>query len=210
VEAMADLLKTRMGYEVRVVKDARKADIVDNLNKLVDEIDDNDSVAIYYAGHGYQDDKSRAAFWIPVDGTSSDPRTWVSNDDITRYLSNISAKQVMLISDSCYSGSLAKEAQVTVNGKVEAQDVLNGRSVIVMSSGGEEPVTDEGRDNHSIFAWNLMQALRQVEGWTPGAKVYEQVRQEVVKAFPQTPQYGSSVSAGHMQGGDFLFEERQY
>jgi hypothetical protein len=210
VQALSEILKTRMGYEVRVIKDARKADIVDNLNKLVEEIDDNDSVAIYYAGHGYQEDKTRTGFWIPVDGTIDNPRTWISNDDITRYLSNITAKQVMLISDSCYSGTFTKEAKVMVNGKLEPQEVLNGRSVVVMSSGGEEPVTDEGKENHSIFAWNLMQAMKQVEGWTQGSKLFDQVREEVVKAFPQTPQYGSSLAAGHMQGGDFLFEERQY
>jgi hypothetical protein len=210
VQALSEILKTRMGYEVRVIKDARKADIVDNLNKLVEEIDDNDSVAIYYAGHGYQEDKTRTGFWIPVDGKIDNPATWISNDDITRYLSNITAKQVMLISDSCYSGTFTKEAKVMVNGKLEPQEVLNGRSVVVMSSGGEEPVTDEGKENHSIFAWNLMQAMKQVEGWTQGSKLFDQVREEVVKAFPQTPQYGSSLAAGHMQGGDFLFEERQY
>jgi hypothetical protein len=28
--------------------------------------------------------------------------------------------------------------------------------------------------------------------------------------FPQEPQYGAAVGAGHQRGGDFLFEVRSY
>jgi uncharacterized caspase-like protein len=125
-------------------------------------------------------------------------------------LSNIAAKQVMLISDSCYSGTLASEAKVRVNGELQPADVLKNRAVVVMSSGGEEPVADLGKDGHSIFAWSLMQAMQQVSGWKDGSSLYQQVHKEVTKTFPQTPQYGASPAAGHILGGDFLFEERQY
>jgi len=210
VNAIGELFKNRLGYEVRVVRDAKKADIIESLNKLVEELNENDSVTIYYAGHGYQMGKTREGYWIPVDATATSPDNWLSNNDINKYLSNIAAKQVMLISDSCYSGTLASEAKVRVNGELQPADVLKNRAVVVMSSGGEEPVADLGKDGHSIFAWSLMQAMQQVSGWKDGSSLYQQVHEEVTKSFPQTPQYGASPAAGHILGGDFLFEERQY
>ncbi len=176
----------------------------------MEELNENDSVTIYYAGHGYQMGRTREGYWIPVDASATNPDNWLSNSDINKYLSNIAAKQIMLISDSCYSGTLAGEAKVRVNDELRPSDVLKNRAVVVMSSGGEEPVTDLGKDGHSIFAWNLIQAMQQVSGWKDGASLYQQVHQEVIKAFPQTPQYSASTAAGHILGGDFLFEERQY
>ena len=116
----------------------------------------------------------------------------------------------MLISDSCYSGTLANEVKVRVNGELQPSEVLKHRSVMVMSSGGEEPVTDLGKGGHSIFAWSLMQAMKRVEGWKDGSAMYKQTHEEVTQSFPQTPQYSASPGAGHIFGGDFLFEERRY
>jgi hypothetical protein len=86
--------------------------------------------------------------------------------------------------------------------------VLAKRSVVVLSSGGDEPVADEGKGGHSIFAWNLMQVVGSVTNWTPGSTVFADVQKGVRKEFPQTPKYGSVTAAGHQAGGDYLFESR--
>lgn len=54
-----------------------------------------------------------------------------------------------------------------------------------------------------------MQALQNVDNWKIGTNVFEQIRNDVKKSFPQVPQYGAVVSAGHQQGGDYLFEFRK-
>ena len=84
--------------------------------------------------------------------------------------------------------------------------MLRKRSVLVLTSGGEEPVSDEGKDGHSIFAWHLMRVLRDTKGLTPGADVFSTVRSTVSREYPQTPQYGAAVTAGHVAGGEYLFE----
>ena len=209
-EAVGALLHERMGYEVKVVKNATKADIVQSLNELVQEAEASDSVTIYYAGHGFLLESNRTGYWIPADGKINDPKNWLSNNDIARYLGGIAARQVALISDSCYSGSFAGTQKVDVHGLLDPKRVLDNRTVVVMSSGGEEPVADQGAEGHSIFAWNLMQSLKTVDQWAPGARVFDSVRDNVTRKFPQTPQYGESLAAGHQEGGDYLFEVRQY
>ena len=91
----------------------------------------------------------------------------------------------------------------------DAGDLLKRRAAVVMSSGGEEPVADEGRQGHSVFAWHFMQALQGLDQWQIGGSLYERVRAAVLRDFPQTPQYGASRSAGHQGNTDYLFERRE-
>ena len=77
---------------------------------------------------------------------------------------------------------------------------------MVLASGGDEPVSDEGKEGHSVFAWNLIQTLQSINGVTPGYEVYRNVRGQVMKDYRQEPQYGAVVSAGHVPGGEYLFE----
>ena len=208
-ETVGKLFADKLGYEVKVVKNATKADIVRTLNQLSTEMQVHDSVIIYYAGHGYRNEKTGGGYWIPADASVTDPATWISNTDVSSMMSDISAKQMVMISDSCYSGTFAEQKLGMTGMGIKPDEVLAKRSVIVMSSGGDEPVADEGKEGHSIFAWDLMQALRNVDNWQPGTTIFEQVKREVMKSFPQTPQYGAVKSAGHEAGGEYLFEFRQ-
>jgi hypothetical protein len=115
----------------------------------------------------------------------------------------------MLVSDSCYSGSLVGSERVQVDRNASATELLSRRAAVVLSSGGNEPVADEGRDGHSVFAWHFMRALEGLNEWQVGSSLFERVRAGVVKDFPQTPQYGASRAAGHQGNTDFLFERRE-
>ena len=79
-----------------------------------------------------------------------------------------------------------------------------------MSSGGEEPVSDEGKDGFSIFAWSLQKSIQKLERLAPGSNLFEEIKSRVVELYPQTPQYGASTTAGHERGGDYFFEKRSY
>jgi filamentous hemagglutinin family protein len=210
-DAVARQLETSMGYETRVLRNATRGEIVAALQNVSRELDPNDSLVVYYAGHGYLRAVPKGpaqGYWIPADGQASNPANWISNADVSKLLANIPAKQVMLVSDSCYSGAFSKEQKVGAAG--DPSSILARRSVVVMSSGGEEPVSDEGVEGHSIFAWSLMQSLKKVGQVEPGSRVFDATREQVTAAYPQVPQYGAAVSAGHAAGGDYLFETRTY
>lgn len=208
VEAIAGQLNQKLGYEVNVVKNASKADIILTLKKAAESATQDESVLIMYAGHGYQIDSTKQGYWIPTDASNTTPEKWVSNSDITKFMSAIPAKQVILISDSCFSGSLAKEQKMVATGGNKGE-ILSRRSVLVMSSGGEEPVSDEGKDGHSIFAYTLINQLKRVSDFSTSSQVFENVKTEVSQEYPQEPQLGMVTSAGHTVGGDYLFEINQ-
>lgn len=205
VDRVAASLRQKLGFEVRVLRNASKADMVRAIAALAREARPADSVFVYYAGHGYLMDDTNMGYWIPVDGSVKTAVQWISNTDISKLLAAIPARQLMLVSDSCFSGTLAREQGVR-SATGSRDDVLRKRSVLVLSSGGEEPVSDEGREGHSIFAWHFLRSLEQLGSTTIGFDVYRVVRKGVSEDYPQQPQYGAVVSAGHEAGGEYLFE----
>ena len=208
VDTIGRLFADKLGYEVQVLHNPAKADIIRTMNELATRVNASDSVVIYYAGHGYAPEKEGAGYWLATDANTLEPGGWISNNDVARMLTSIRSRQMTLISDSCYSGNFAREGLGAVGQDVKVEDVLAKRSVVVLSSGGDEPVADEGRDGHSIFAWHLMQSIGSIKDWKQGSKIFTEVQSRVKKEFPQTPKYSSVTEAGHQAGGDYLFELR--
>lgn len=204
----AEILRSRFGFETRVLKNASKAQIIEALNRVAAEAAPEDNVLLFYAGHGYLMEDTQMGFWIPVDGSVKTAANWISNTDISKLLAAIRARQLILVSDSCFSGSLTREQKITRVDKQKPEDILRRRSVLVLTSGGEEPVSDEGKEGHSIFAWTLIKTLDTLSGTTPGYEVWRTVRGGVSKEYEQEPQYGAVVSAGHAEGGEYLFQAR--
>lgn len=203
VERVAQVLRERFGFTVDILRDAGKAQIVSALNALALGSTTEDAVLVFYAGHGYLMDDTGMGFWIPVDASVKTAANWISNSDIAKLLKAIPARQQILISDSCYSGTLTREAKVKRGGAPD--EILRRRSVMVLTSGADEPVSDEGRQGHSVFAWNLVKALESVNGVAPGIEIWQSVHGQVRKDAAQEPQYGAVVSAGHVDGGEWLF-----
>jgi hypothetical protein len=209
--AVRNLLEQRLGYETTVLENATRESIIRAFNRLAVEAQANDSVIIYFAGHGVlvPIDGVDTGFWLPGDSDAELPTTWLANSDIAKLVAAVGSRQTMLVSDSCYSGALVGRDRVTVSDIGNADELLNRRAAVVMSSGGDEPVADEGKNGHSVFAWHFMQALQGLNEWQVGNNLFERVKAAVVKDFPQTPQYGASTKLGHQGNTDYLFERRE-
>ena len=208
--AIGDAFSNQMGYEVTLLQNPSKAEIVKWFNRIVVEMNDTNSFVVYFAGHGELIEKTKMGYWIPGDASASDPSTWISNNDISRWLTNVNSKQVAVIADSCYSGTLALDIQANSAGLTSkvADEYLRKRTITVMSSGSDEPVADTGKSGHSVFAWNLLEEIKDLKSWAVGSSVFSKVKTQVESELPQTPRYGISANSGHEEGGDFLFERR--
>jgi uncharacterized caspase-like protein len=208
MHSIADVLEHQLGYQVKVLQESTKQDLFSALNQLAADARENDSVLVYYAGHGTVIDRTGFGYWIPSDARADRPETWVSNGDLNRLLARLESKQIAVIADSCYSGRFAQESGLSESANASMDQLLERRAVTMMSSGGDEPVADTGKEGHSVFAWGLLDTLQKLPSWARGSRVYESVRGVVLEELPQRPRYGASVSAGHQAGGDYLFERR--
>lgn len=208
--SVGQVLAQRLGYETVVLPNASKAQIIRALNALATTLGPKDSVVIYYAGHGQLVSATGLGYWLPSNADASKPETWVSNSDISKFVGILGASQVAVVADSCFSGSLVTGPRIApAAADADPNALLRQRAVVVMSSGGNEPVFDSGKNGHSTFASGLMQSLQRVSTWQAGSNLFERVRFAVARELPQRPQYGAAVQAGHVAGSDYVFESRQ-
>ena len=207
-KAVAETLKLVYGFKVTLLVNASRAQIIGALVSLRKSLTWDDNLLIYYAGHGSYDQAADQGYWLPVDAAADDPTNWVSNTDLTNMLRAMQARHVLVVADSCYSGTLTRDANVQVQGADYIQRMVEKKARTVMTSGGLEPVADSGGGGHSVFATAFIAALRQNNGVMDGQSFFARVREPVVLAAPQTPEYANLRLAGH-DGGDFVFVRKQ-
>ena len=103
---VARILRERYGFDVTLLVNANRYDILAALNALRERLTDEDNLLIYYAGHGELDRKNQRGNWLPIDAKPNSSANWISNITITDILNAMSVKQLLVVADSCYSGSI--------------------------------------------------------------------------------------------------------
>ena len=78
---MADLLKGRYGFVVNTLlgRKAMEQVMYNALRDLASRSEPDDSVLIYYAGHGQLDQQYNDGWWIPIDAKAGVPVTFLNN-----------------------------------------------------------------------------------------------------------------------------------
>ena len=208
-KAVGTLLQARYGFDVTVVENANRYEILTQLNRLRGDLGPNDNLLIYYAGHGYRDPQTGRGYWLPIDAESDNTANWIPNTEITDALKAMAAKHIMVVADSCYSGSLTRSGNISLKnqnrGRAEyVKRMAEKRARTVMTSGGIEPVVDSGRNGHSVFANAFLNALKESKTVVDGQSLFSAVQRPVIVNSAQTPEYSDIRFAGH-EGGDFLF-----
>lgn len=217
--AIADLLTDRYGFETATLFDASRYEILSRLNALRSKLTENDNLLIYFAGHGAYDKANNRGHWLPVDAELDSTANWVSTIDITDIVNAMSARHVLVIADSCYSGALSRdigtELDPGMSDDLRARwlDALAAtRSRHVLTSGGLKPVPDDGGNGHSIFANALIEVLTESHGLIEGSAVFREVKQRVEARaqelqIEQTPYFAELKSTGN-EFGEFVLVTR--
>ena len=218
------VLVDQYGYKrehIHTLHSATRKEMIGALYDIVKQVGDQDNLLIYYAGHG--DLEGGHSYWLPIDADEKNPSEWISDSDITGWISETKARHVLIVVDSCYAGAMTHGAtvQLVSNGSPAAERkrmVLLAKlpSRTVLTSGGIEPVLDGGPDGHSIFAHEFIDLLstnRQViEVTALYTSLADRVRIAALrvgeltgKSISQVPQIAWLTDAGHQTGGEFLF-----
>jgi uncharacterized caspase-like protein/predicted nucleic acid-binding Zn-ribbon protein len=214
--AVSKLLRERYGFQVTTIENADRYAILSALNELRENLTEEDNLLIYYAGHGELDRVNQRGNWLPVDAEPNSTANWISNIQITDVLNAMSARHVLVVADSCYSGTLTRAAVAQLDAGM-SQDLriawlrtmVAKRSRVVLSSGGVQPVLDSGGGDHSLFAKAFLAVVRENDGVLEGQRLFREVSQRVAgsaaaAAVDQVPQYAPIKFAGHEAGDFFL------
>jgi len=203
------VLKEKYGFKTTILIDEKSDETENAIIKFTQNRDKNDNILIYYAGHGELIKKQKRGYWLPTDAGSTQDSKWLSNNNIKDLISSSDAKHILLVVDSCFSGSLMRGSgenksveKLTVSA-VERFKKLKTR--LVMTSGGNEFVADGiGNSSNSVFAEPLIKALRDNNDVIRSIELFQTVQNYVINNADQTPNHSLIHGTGH-NGGEFLF-----
>ena len=220
VEGLRRVLLKRYGYEdqhVILLRDASRRQMLQGFDRLRERSKPDDKVLVYYAGHGIFDEK-QDGYWVPVDGELENDYDYISNADVLNRLGAIEARHKLLVSDSCFGGSLLTRGMRLPDPSELRKPAFyleknRLKSVQGFSSGGNEPVYDGGPKwgGNSVFAYHLIarleanqqQFLSVSELGLNVARMVSNDTQKMMDA-PQTPIVQPIRNQGD-QGGEFFF-----
>jgi hypothetical protein len=175
---LAELLRSTYGYEPVLLlgRTATRDAVMGEVNRLKQTLTENDSLIIYFAGHGVLD--GVRAYWQLYDSAAGDDTKYIYTAQLTANLAAMKAKQVLVIADSCFSGVVLEENK--------PKSALKG----VLSSGSAEPVADIGKGRHSVFTEVLIKVLSTPpqSGFT-GNTLFDAVKKGMPRTAKQTPLY---------------------
>lgn len=223
-DALATILRRDYGFTTELaldggktlplaLRDPTKRDIEMALHQLGKVAGSKDTVLIFYAGHGVFEPVTSIAYWVPSDAERGFEPSYLSAADISAAIQRMQAGKVILISDSCYSGALLRgdggsiAESIPEDQRIEALLKLQAsRSRVVISSGNNEPVADQGGGGHSIFAKALLTGLESMDHDAFSAReLFDRfILQQVAANSDQEPQFRPLEKVGH-EGGDFVF-----
>lgn len=124
-----------------------------------------------------------------MDGHADSNTEWISTVAITDLIGAISAKHVLLVVDSCYSGALTRSALARLEAGMSEEArrhwlevVAAKRSRTNLSSGDLKPVLDIGGGEHSVFAKAWLDVLKNNDDILEGQRVYREIAARVAYA----------------------------
>jgi hypothetical protein len=169
----------------------------------------NDNLLIYYAGHGDDDKAGGEGYWHPADYRKDKRSSWISNSSISTRLRALKARHVIVVADSCYSGTLVRSGTASVDNRSKDVRSLNlKRSRGALTSGGLEQVVDSVGGNNSPFAKAFIDALNDNKGVVDMSSMYPLIRRSVLMSTEQSPMYSDIRKTGD-EGGDFFFVRKK-
>jgi ribosomal protein L22 len=212
---VAKVLQNSYGFETILLTDssATKDSILETIENIAKKTKANDQMIIYYGGHGYFEKQTNTSYWLPSDAKSNSYVKGIKSKDITDLLKMSPSKQVLVVADSCYSGTMERNTNISWNSMNETRanflkKQLREPSRILLSSGGNEPVSD-GNEKHSVFAGFFLKKLQNFDkNVFTAEELYGSYKESVSGNSDQTPEYKTIGASGH-ESGDFVFVKKQ-
>jgi len=213
-KAVAAKLK-EMGFDVKLVLDPTSRAMKAVLNEMVYELgrEENRALLFYYAGHGETEtmaDNTKLGYIVPTDCPllKKDPMGFaahaISMKDVESVSLRIRAKHVLMVFDSCFSGSLFAMVRA-VPEDITEKSTLPVRQYI---TAGRE---DEQVPDRSMFKRCFLLGLEgdadlTGDGYITGSELGMYLSEKVVNYTRrrQHPQYGK-INNPDLDRGDFIF-----
>lgn len=156
---------------------------VEKMKQVADAYDGDASVILYYAGHGFPDDKQQTAYLLPIDGdASSITTTGYSLAKLYKEIAGLKLKSAVVFLDACFSGAkredqmLASSRGVAIKVKEEAPQ---GNMLVFSAAQGDETAHQLEDKHHGLFTYYLLKQLQATGGNVDMGTLTEYVTKQV-------------------------------
>jgi TolB-like protein len=183
---------------IRLV-DPSRANILDAIEQKRKSLSIDDNLFIFYAGHGYWDESLKMGYWLPSDAKKDSKSNWVSNTDLTLYLSAFESNHVLLVTDACFSGGIFKTRSIgDMDQGTKRLYELKSRKAI--TSGNLKEVPD-----NSVFMKYFIRELEMNQNtFLTSDQLFANIRPNILNNSATEPLYGVIHNTGD-EGGEFVF-----
>ncbi|MEI6206874.1 MAG: SUMF1/EgtB/PvdO family nonheme iron enzyme [Desulfuromonadales bacterium] len=169
-------------------------------SELPRDMGPEDSVFLFWAGHGNQDSSAdgEIGYLIPYDGSADEIYKNITMTEIRDTVSKkLPAKHVFYAFDACYSGLLTTRAVDTKSRRDLAymKEITKERVRQVLTAGSKgQEVLDGGRNGHSVFTGRLIEILEAAGDYITANEIQAIIKEKV---------YGDAIGRGLNQKPDF-------
>ncbi|MFK7969188.1 MAG: caspase domain-containing protein [Bacteroidia bacterium] len=204
-QTFRDVLVSRYGFDPAYVmemydKAATRTSIMQRLRELAGKVKPEDSVLIYFSGHGHYDTTLEEGYWVPVEATYDVIDDYISYSFLQKVVKAAAARHVLMIVDSCYSGAVLVRERDARKERLERDP-----SRWLIASGRNEVVPDGVAGKHSPFAEELIHLLNSYsDSGLSTMGLINRLTENVSYNSFQTPIGQPLFNVGH-KGGQFIF-----
>ena len=179
--------------------DPTRANILDAIDQKRKTLSLDDNLIIFYAGHGYWDEVLKMGYWIPSDAKKDSKSNWVSNTDLTLYLSAFESNHVLLVADACFSGGIFKTRSIgDMDQGTKRLYELKSRKAITSGNLKEVP------DNSVFMKFFLKELELNQSTFLTSDQLFAKIRPNILNNSSTEPLYGVIHNTGD-EGGEFVF-----
>ena len=164
------LIKT-LGYpEENVVARLNDKATRNDLEKYVESwlpnhVEKDGSVFIYYSGHGALNLQTGESYLVPYDG---DPtfidKTGYPLSSLYQQLATLSAKEVVVVLDSCFSGaggrSVIAQGMRPIVTEFKSPLLAKGKTIVLSASTGQQVSSTYGEKFHGLLMYFFLKGLQ--------------------------------------------------
>jgi hypothetical protein len=189
---------------VSLLKNPTFEDLNVAFEELTKHVSPNDFLLIFYAGHGYFDEKTNIGYWLPADASEKNRAKWFRNSALVENIGAINSKHTLLIADACFSGGIFKTRAPFDNSSIDVFDMLKRPSRKAMTSGSLTTVPDK-----SVFMKYLLKSLNENNNkYLPSEDLFDDIRLSMKNNSNTKPLYGEIQNVGD-EGGNFVFVKKE-
>ena len=217
-EAVEKELRENYGVETLLLANATRAGFLTQLHAVAArDYEPDDQLLVFLSGHGWFDDVLKRGYLAMGDTAPLDQDrfrdTFVSHEDVRAILERLDCRHVLLVVDSCFSGTLDPSIAMATSGRASGDVMYEGipRDEYIarkmefatrryITAGGKEFVPDGRPGEHSPFARQLLAALRNLGG-DDGILTFEEIVLYLERVEPQ-PLSGELL--GNEPGSSFI------